>query len=248
MSETTARPSGIAKASFAVAIGLLLLLPLSVLGVRLGIWHYSIGLMLCAISLAGSFMLQIILAIWLLRKPAIATKRQLRKTSLAALPPLLVAAVIIRQSGDKPMIHDITTDTQQPPEFSFLIDVRGEDSNDLSIKPEVISAQRKAYPQIKPLASNLSAEQALNQAISTCQEMGWQIQQVNRKMGKIEASSTTRWFAFVDDIVIRVKPSPDGNGSVIDLRSVSRVGEGDLGANARRIEAFIKAFQDSSNN
>ena len=241
MPENTAAPSSFAKLSFVIAIGLLLLLPLSVLGVRLDIWHFTIGLMLCAISLAGSFFLQIILAIWLLRKPTIATKRQLRKTSLVALPPLLVAAVLIRQSGDKPAIHDVTTDTQEPPEFSFLVDVRGQDSNDLSINPDVIRAQRKAYPQIQPLTSELSVEQALSQALSTCQEMGWQIQKVDRKTGHIEASATTRWFAFVDDIVIRIRPTPEG--SVIDLRSVSRVGEGDLGANARRIETFINTFR-----
>jgi uncharacterized protein (DUF1499 family) len=244
MTSTNA-PSSVAKLFYGFAFILLITLPCSVLGVRLGIWDYAIGLMLCTVSLAGSFILQIMLSIWLLRKPEMATKRLLRKTSLIALPPLLVAAMVIRQSGDKPMIHDISTDTEQPPEFVFLLSERGASSNDLTIKPEVISAQRRAYPQLKPVITNYSVTEAITRAKVVCEELGWDIYQIDKPQGRIEATATTQWFAFIDDIVIRVKPHPQG--SVVDLRSVSRVGEGDLGANARRIEAFIRAYHSLSN-
>ena len=70
--------------------------------------------------------------------------------------------------------------------------------------------------------------------------LGWEIVSVSENEGRIEATATTFWFGFKDDVVIRVRE--DSGGTRIDLRSVSRVGGGDLGANAARIRAFIDAI------
>jgi uncharacterized protein (DUF1499 family) len=59
--------------------------------------------------------------------------------------------------------------------------------------------------------------------------------------GRIEANETTRWFRFTDDVVIRV--APDGAGSRVDVRSVSRVGRSDFGVNAGRIRAYTAALK-----
>ena len=56
--------------------------------------------------------------------------------------------------------------------------------------------------------------------------------------GRIEATATTLWFGFKDDVVVRVRPAPEG--SRIDVRSVSRVGRSDVGTNAERIEAYLE--------
>jgi uncharacterized protein (DUF1499 family) len=72
-------------------------------------------------------------------------------------------------------------------------------------------------------------------------QTGWKIVDENQAEGRIEATATTRWFGFKDDIVIRIAPSA-GNGSRVDIRSVSRVGRSDLGTNARRIRAFLEKF------
>ena len=77
--------------------------------------------------------------------------------------------------------------------------------------------------------------------------MGWTIVDANAQDGRIEATDTTRWFRFKDDIIIRVRPSQDGSttatpASIIDVRSVSRVGKSDLGTNARRIRNYLKAL------
>jgi uncharacterized protein (DUF1499 family) len=226
---------------YKLAIALLILLPCSALGVRLGLWHYSIGLALCSLSLVGSFAIQIIHSIWLLKKPPAATKRILRRTSLIALPPLLVAASVIRDAGQLPMIHDISTDTDNPPVFVQLVEARGTDSNALTIDPDVIRQQRQAYPHLQPLTSSLSPAQALTKAYEISQQLGWDIYALDKQGLRLEATATSLWFGFVDDIVVRVRPQ--STGSVIDLRSVSRVGQGDLGANARRIKAFMKAFK-----
>jgi uncharacterized protein (DUF1499 family) len=72
--------------------------------------------------------------------------------------------------------------------------------------------------------------------LRAAESLGWQMTYDNQEAGTLEATETSRIFRFVDDISIRVRP--DGTGSVIDVRSKSRVGRGDMGANARRIEAF----------
>ncbi len=241
--NASTKPPAAARLFYRLAIILLIVLPVAPLGVRLGLWHHSIGLALCTLALLGSFLIQIIHSIWLLRKPPQATKRLLRKTSLVALPPLLVAAAIIREAGDKPMIHDISTDTESPPEFAALLAERRPEHNSLTISAEVLSQQRRAYPQLQPLLSTLPPEQALLQAAATAEQLGWRLYQLDQQQGRLEATATTLWFGFVDDIVVRVRPHQQG--SIIDLRSASRVGQGDLGANAKRIEAFIKAFKSA---
>ena len=61
--------------------------------------------------------------------------------------------------------------------------------------------------------------------------------------GRLEATARTRWFGFRDDVVVRVRP--DGAGSRVDVRSVSRVGRSDLGTNARRIRGFMDALRSA---
>jgi uncharacterized protein (DUF1499 family) len=68
--------------------------------------------------------------------------------------------------------------------------------------------------------------------------MGWEIAAADAPSGRIEATAKTPWFGFRDDVVIRV--ASVGAGSRIDVRSVSRVGRGDLGTNAKRIRAYLE--------
>jgi len=80
--------------------------------------------------------------------------------------------------------------------------------------------------------------QGFKRALAVARDMGWQIIDSNPSEGRIEATDTTFWFGFKDDIVVRVRPTQ--NGSRIDVRSVSRVGRSDVGTNARRIQKFLK--------
>ncbi len=73
--------------------------------------------------------------------------------------------------------------------------------------------------------------------------MGLELVNEAPQSGMIEATATTFWFGFKDDLVVRIRPS--GTGSVVDVRSVSRVGVSDLGANARRIGEFLTGFADN---
>ena len=107
--------------------------------------------------------------------------------------------------------------------------------------------QQTAYPDIAPAVLPLKPDKAFDQALEAAREMGWTIVDASVQDGRIEATDTTRWFRFKDDIVIRIRPALDGSGtalqaSVIDVRSVSRVGKSDLGTNARRIRNYLEAL------
>lgn len=103
---------------------------------------------------------------------------------------------------------------------------------------EIAAQQRAGYPDIGPLALTVSPDKVFQRAVSAAVNMGWQIIDANQAEGRIEATDTTYWFGFKDDIVVRI--ISEGAGSRIDIRSVSRVGISDVGTNARRIQKFLK--------
>ena len=137
-----------------------------------------------------------------------------------------------------PPIHDITTDGVNPPMFSGLVE--GMPERSLAYE-DVYDQQQSAYPDIESMASPLSVADAYAKALATAASLGWEIAREDQSAGLVEAVDTTFWFGFKDDVIIRV--GARGDGSVIDVRSVSRVGRSDLGKNADRIREFVEAFQ-----
>jgi uncharacterized protein (DUF1499 family) len=109
--------------------------------------------------------------------------------------------------------------------------------------PDVAAKQQKAFPDIVPLTLNLPPDRAFDRALAAARKMGWDLVASDPAGGRIEATDTTFWFGFKDDIVIRVTPQP--NGSRVDVRSLSRVGVGDIGANASRIRKYLAAVKAS---
>jgi uncharacterized protein (DUF1499 family) len=81
---------------------------------------------------------------------------------------------------------------------------------------------------------------AFERALAVARAQGWEIVAAVPAEGRIEATDTTRFFGFKDDIVIRVKA--EGAGSRVDVRSLSRVGKSDVGKNASRIRAYLRAL------
>ena len=155
--------------------------------------------------------------------------------------PQMAAAV------DVPPIHDITTDTANPPEFVAIVPFRENAPNGYEYgATEAWPAEKlgattmEAYPGLKPIESDLSVSDAVDRAEATLLAMGLEVVAVDRDAGVVEATATTFWFGFKDDMVVRVVG--DGEGSRIDLRSMSRVGQSDVGANAARITDFFKQF------
>ncbi len=144
--------------------------------------------------------------------------------------------------GRSPAIHDITTDLEDPPQFLAVIPLRGPGENSVEhAGPKLATIQARAYPDIKTATVPYGFDMSVKRVLSVVREMGWEIVFVDEENGHVEATDTTFWFGFKDDIVIRVRRL-NNTHSLIDLRSGSRVGVGDLGANANRIKAFLSRF------
>ncbi len=152
-----------------------------------------------------------------------------------------------RVASSVPAIHDITTDLADPPAFRRL-PLRADDFASIpktkrpgwaALAPydrwRAIHAD--AYPDLRPLILPIPPAEALSNAVDLARSKGWRIVSVDAASGRMEAIATTRFFRFKDNVVVRVRPA--GTNSIVDMRSVSQVGISDLGANARRIRAFM---------
>ncbi len=147
-----------------------------------------------------------------------------------------------RTAQTVPPIHDITTDTENPPVFVSILPLRKDAPNPADYGgPEIAAQQKAAYPDLAPAMLPLSPSQAFEQALRTARDMGWTIVNSNPGEGRIEATDTTFWFGFKDDIVIRITAA--GQESRVDVRSVSRVGRSDVGTNAKRIRTFLEKLK-----
>lgn len=156
-----------------------------------------------------------------------------------AILALIVAMVVLATRW--PPIHDITTDTDDPPAFAAVLPYRtGRVSPAAYDGPSAAAQQRRAYPDVRPLLVRASPADTFTAAAAVARDAGWQIVGEDRDAGRIEAIATTRMMRFKDDVVIRIRA--EGTGTRVDVRSKSRAGVGDLGTNARRITAFLIAL------
>jgi uncharacterized protein (DUF1499 family) len=228
-----------------VALVLLAVAPFSW---RLGWWPYSFGLywLMPASGLIGA--LAVVLSVLTLAQGW----SGLRPRGLGVLSvALCLGAALVyvpwqysRVRSTLPPIHDITTDTDNPPEFRAVLPARAaEHAGGVKYDdPQVPQLQRAAYPDLAALKAALPVTKAFNEALHVAQSMpGWTIVAADADTGRIEASQQSRWFRFTDDIVIRV--SNDVAGSRIDVRSTSRQGHSDYGVNAARIRAYLGALR-----
>lgn len=159
---------------------------------------------------------------------------------IAFVPPLMFA----QKAKSVPPIHDITTDTANPPAFKALLPQRADAPNSVVYGgAEVASQQHAAYPDIQPLQLHASPADAFKAALNVARSMGWVIAAQVPAEGRIEATATTLWFGFKDDVVIRVQA--EATGSRVDVRSESRVGGSDVGANAARIRSFSSKLRET---
>ena len=140
---------------------------------------------------------------------------------------------------EAPPIHDITTSIDDPPTFAAAAseDSRGDGFTYPSGGERVPDLQRQGYPDLGTLDLDISRQEALWRVRHTAEDLDWELVGGDDESGQIEFADTTPWFRFVDFVAVRVRA--DGTGAAIDLRSVSQVGGGDLGANANRIRRFL---------
>ncbi len=157
---------------------------------------------------------------------------------VAALVAAVVPGGIVIQARDKPPIHDIATDTDNPPAFVAITPaMRGPGSNPVSYDPAVAAQQKAAYPLVRPVTLAVPMAQAFVAAEAAARAMDWQIIATDAPSGRIEATATVPWWGFHDDVVVRLTPVE--GGTQVDVRSKSRVGQGDLGVNAERVQGYL---------
>ena len=162
--------------------------------------------------------------------------------AIACIPPLIAVWLVGLEGIRQPLIHDISTDTVNPPEFEFARVGRERQDNSLNYEGRAVAqAQRQAYPDVTAIKVSLAPIELLPIVERAAEGLGWKLLGSDELMLRIEAQEQTALFGFVDDVVIRLTTMTNG-GSKVDVRSVSRLGKGDFGANAARIRRFYDAL------
>lgn len=157
---------------------------------------------------------------------------------LCAAVAIFMPLSMMNKAKSVPPIHDITTDLVNPPKFVAILPLRANASNPAEYQgEEVASQQREAYPELQTQKYQQTAEQVFDAALSAVKSMGLEVVASDKTLGLIEAYDTTTFFGFVDDVVIRIQS--DGQMTMLDARSKSRVGISDIGKNAERLNALI---------
>ena len=137
-----------------------------------------------------------------------------------------------------PPIHDISTDLTNPPEFVAIAPLRADAPNPVEYAgAEAAKQQRDAYPDLKTLSYTQSKSELIKATEQAINNLGWDLVNSDADKGIVEATDSTMWFGFKDDVVVRV--TDNGSERLLDIRSKSRVGGSDLGKNAERIHNFI---------
>ncbi len=229
-------------------------------GYRFGLWTYGTGLLFVPAAIAGGGFAAILGLLGLVLP---AKGVQLSKLPaiiglvLGGATALFLFSVISANSG-APMIHDISTDTENPPVFDVVVALRDEGTNTLDYVGKtapaafgskervlVVDLQQQHYPDIQPLVIPLTPADVFDIALTVAEGQGWKIVSAEPERMVVEATDTTFWFGFKDDVVIRLT-GIEGEGTRVDVRSVSRVGISDLGANADRIRAYLADLEQAA--
>jgi uncharacterized protein (DUF1499 family) len=161
---------------------------------------------------------------------------------------ILTACLVYLALGAKgyPAINDITTDVDHPPEFVHAGTLPQNQGRDLAYNKAMYAArQQQGYGTLQPLQLSMDPDQAFKTVMTLASDMHrWTITYIDPKTRTLEGVATTHMFRFQDDFVIQVRPAP--NGSLVEMRSKSRDGKGDVGANYKRINTFFKMLAAAS--
>ncbi len=230
---------------------------LATAGVAIGLSRFGID-PAAALTVFGAALALALLAVLLASAAAVVIWRLGRRGAKEAAVAVALALALLADPAyltiialRLPAINDVTTDFVSPP--SFMISAKARQARAGVTLPPWSAAtgalQKAAYPEVQPILVDLEPEQAYQLALRVAKDLGWRVVDSNPPnlrvdgVAQIEATDRTLLFGFVDDIAIRVRPL--ASQTRIDIRSVSRVGRHDFGVNARRIDRFAAAVQES---
>ena len=233
-------------------VGALVWGAVAAVGTGWGYWEYTSGLK----GVVGSFLLGIAAILiglvqeWRVRKSATRPLRARRWIGmLVALVYVGWVGTFLVKALTVPAIHEVSTDLADPPAFVTL-QLRADnwdavpgadDAKMRGLTPEQRWAMvhQKAYGDIRSVRVNEPVPTVVAKAERLAKARGWDVATSLPAEGRLEATETSAFFQFKDDVVLRVRPSDTGEGSIVDMRSVSRVGQSDLGVNAKRVRSFL---------
>jgi uncharacterized protein (DUF1499 family) len=202
----------------------------------MGFQLFALGFLL---SILGSFVG--LLAVFLTRKPQLqAGRNRALVGTVICLVIALPLIVTLLRSSKYPPINDITTDFDNPPEFVNAQKLQHEPNRDMKYdKAKYADRQLKGYGPIGPIKERLDPAAAFARATEVAKASPtWTITYSDPATNTLEVVATSKLWHFNDDVVIQVRPTPDG-ASLVEMRSKSRDGIGDFGVNAKRIKRFF---------
>ncbi|NVK38726.1 MAG: DUF1499 domain-containing protein [Gammaproteobacteria bacterium] len=234
-----------------LAIILFAFYPLAILAARLDLMHFRNSFLIFIVSALIGFIV-FALAVLKLSRGSGNASQLVVAIVFTALPIGLLGSNVLK-ARSVPFIHDITTDTQNPPQLIAAAKVRTGDDHDVAYAgEEVAKLQLEGYPDLTSLELNAPVEKVAIEAKAVVQALGWEIldEQLTQSPMTLEAVDESLLFGFKDDIAIRLTSfvTPEQHVDVpaktrVDVRSMSRQGKSDLGANAKRIRVFLEALQ-----
>jgi uncharacterized protein (DUF1499 family) len=234
----------IAASGFVVAVVSALTSIIAGLGTRFQWFHFRMGLELMGISALVGLVAAAISIIAIVAVFFIPGNKGIYLCILGLIIsiPVAVIPLYMRYEIKVPPIHDITTDISNPPAFVSVLPLRKNAYNKPEYGgPDVAAQQTKAYPDIKTLTLNMPPDKAFSRALDVAKNMDWEIVAAEPKEGRIEATATTFWMGYKDDVIIRI--TAQNKMSNVDIRSESRVGKSDFGTNAKRVRIFLGEMQ-----
>jgi uncharacterized protein (DUF1499 family) len=250
-------PGKMTRAAFFVGILAIFLLVVAGPTYRLGLLPLVPALLGAAIGFLLFIVAFIVGAVGLLAggRQELARSRAAAAVIALSMVVTIVAGVWISRGRNAALIHDVTTDLNDPPMFKDAVPLRLASG---AVNPaqyqrarsmrgntvDVPDAQRRAYPDIQPLVLPQPPARAVQLAEQAAKDMGWSIVAAVPSEGRLEATDTTLYFGFKDDVVVRIVP--ESTGSRVDVRSESRVGEGDAGTNAKRVRAYLAKLREAA--
>jgi len=236
-----------------VAVGLALAIASAGPGTRFGLWEYSTGLQIIrtaalpVLVAAGLSAVGFFVSLFAAREAALFALMAAAMAGGAGFVPIKMKQLV----EANPFIHDITTDFSDPPPIVSGAEFERKNPADYvgdekmyGSEITVAQAQRDAFPDIEPLLLDGAVDENAEKVRGVLEGMGMAIlNDTPMENGRlIEATATSAWFGFIDDFVVRLRP--DGSMTRIDVRSKSRVGMSDLGANARRVQGFFDELRE----
>ena len=246
------RWSGRLTAAAAIfCFGSVILALIGAIGTGQGAWDFRLGLTLLTYAFFAAA-LGVVIAII----AAVLARRAKPRLVFINLAAILVAGGFVAFVGNQiwiarsvPPIYDISTNLEDPPTFYALgfpaeqrdnvPDLGREDLRALPPRDRWKVIHRENYGDIAMIRVPWSVQETVARTRALVEERGWELVTADPQRGIVEAVDTSFFFRFKDNVVVRVRPVTEGNGSVVDMRSISRVGVSDIGVNARRVRDFL---------